>query len=214
MRLLVADDQLLFRTMLEEMLKKDKDIDIIASASNGKEAVDLTKKYKPDMVLLDLQMPVKTGIEALVEIKASLPDTKVIILTTFEDSKNISAACCSGADGYLVKDMKPEALSLAVKCLQYDMVVFHKAVYETLSEHNTLGLRHSSERVEINDCVFDAIDLAIIRMIVEGKTNREIASSMNYSEGTIKNRVSKILSMTGLLDRTQVSVFAIKNQIV
>jgi len=213
-RILLADDQLLFRTMLEEMLKKDPDIDIVASVSNGEEAVGMTKKYKPDMVLLDIQMPVQSGVEALAEIKACLPETKVVMLTTFEDSKNISAACCSGADGYLVKDMKPEALLLAVKCLQYDMVIFHRAVYENISMHGALGLRGKSEKIEIDDCVFDAIDLAIIRQIVEGKTNKEIAGSLNYSEGTIKNRVSKILSMTGLIDRTQVSVFAIKNQIV
>ncbi len=131
-RVMVADDQMLFRTMLEEMLRKDAEIEIVASAASGREAVILALQHKPDVVLLDIQMPEKNGVEALKEIKAALPDTKVVMLTTFEDVENITASCHLGADGYLVKDMKPNILLMAIKCIYHDIVLFHRGAYSII----------------------------------------------------------------------------------
>jgi len=213
-RILVADDQLLFRSMLEEMLRKDEEIEIVASSANGEEAVILALLHKPDVVLLDIQMPGKSGVEALKDIKAALPDTKVAMLTTFENIENIKAACHLGADGYLVKDMKPEILLMAVKCIYNDIVMFHRGVYSMILSSKGTIANTSSEKVEFGDILFDPVDIIIMKQIAEGKTNKDIARLISYSEGTVKNRVSKILSMTGLSDRTEISVFAIKNQII
>lgn len=213
-KILLADDQLLFRVMLEEMLKKDKEIQIVASCSGGEDAVKLSQLYQPDIVLLDIQMPDKTGVEVLREIKGKSSNTKVVMLTTFEDIENIMMAYQLKADGYLVKDIKPDILIMAIKCIYNDIVLFHNSVYTAMVSSKMMHLQNSNDRVEFGDIVFDSIDIAIMRQIAEGKTNKDIARLLNYSEGTIKNRVSKILSNTGLSDRTEISVFAIKNQII
>ena len=212
-KIIVADDQTLFRTMLEEMLKLDKEIEIVASASNGFEATQFAIEYMPDIVLLDIQMPEMTGIEALKEIKKSLPKTKVVMLTTFENVDTIMDSCNAGADGSLVKDMKPDILIMAIKCIYNDIVLINSAAYSVLfSSKNTIV--KSKDKYEFGNVCFDYVDIMIMRQIVEGRTNKEIAQVLNYSEGTIKNRVSRILSTTGLSDRTQISVFALKNNII
>jgi len=213
-RILLADDQLLFRSMLVEMLQKDSEVEVVASASNGEEAVAFALKYKPDVVLLDVQMPVKTGIEALKEIKERLPDIKVAMLTTFEDEEGMTASFKYGADGYLVKDIKPQALIMALKCMYYDLSVFHKSVCSSISSSMRAFSTASTEKISFGEFVFDSIDIMIMKQITDGKTNKEIAKILNYSEGTVKNRVSKILSKTGLSDRFGISLFAIKNQII
>jgi len=213
-RLIIADDQLLFRSMLEEMLKKDPEIELVASCSNGEEAVSKTLALRPNVVLLDIQMPKKSGTDALREIKSALPETKVAMLTTFENDDNIKSACALGADGYLLKELKPDILLMSIKCLSCDLVLFHKSIYSSLALSCPSAARPSSQRFEFGNLVFDLIDINIMKQIATGKSNREIAAALNYSEGTIKNRISRLLSTTGLSDRTEISVFAIKNQII
>lgn len=212
-KLIIADDQLLFRSMLEEILIKDTDIQLAASCGSGDEAVEKTLEFIPDVVLLDIRMPGKSGIDALREIKTALPQTKIIMLTTFEDDKNVALACELGADGYLIKDLKPDVLIMSIKCIYNDMVLFHRSVYNTI-QSSGMSQKASEKRIEIGDMIFDQIDVAIMKYISVGKSNKEIAQLLNYTEGTIKNKVSKILSTTGLSDRTGISIFAIKNQIV
>ena len=133
-RVLIADDQLLFRSMLKEMLTKDSEIEIVASCANGEEAVAECLRHKPDIALLDIEMPYKGGIEALSEIKEILPNTKVAILTTFEGDENIKTAITLGADGYLIKEMTPNALILAVKSIYNNMFLLHRGALETLQD--------------------------------------------------------------------------------
>ncbi len=213
-RVLIADDQTLFRNMLEGILKMDESIEIVATAANGQEAVQLAMEHKPDIVLLDIQMPEKNGVEALEEIKEHLTGTKVVMLTTFEDIESITASYFGGADGYLVKDMEPDILIMAIKCIHHDIVLMHKSAYSIISSTKGSMITNTKKYVKFGNITFDRIDIMIIRQIAEGRTNREIAALLNYSEGTIKNRVSNILSMTGLSDRTQISVFALKNNII
>lgn len=213
MRLIIADDQTLFRDMLAEHLSKDSDIEIVASASDGDSAVKLCTIHVPDLVLLDIQMPVLSGLEALKILKATQPDVKVVLLTTFECFDHMSCALQNGADGYLVKDIKPEALITALKCIHNDLAVFHKSTFANVQVLRPMAPQ-GIQKIEIGHMTFDAIDIAIMRHIVEGKTNREIGLSLCYSEGTIKNRISKLLSVTNLSDRTEISVFALKHQLV
>lgn len=213
-RILIADDQLLFRSMLREMLLKDAEIEIVSSCSNGEDAIADCKKYIPDIALLDIGMPNVGGINALREIKAALPRTKVAMLTTFEDEENIIAALKLGADGYLIKEMTPSALIMAVKCIQNDMILFHNGIYRILQSALELSQSTRAQKREIGDIVFDMADISIMKLIVQGKSNKDIAVLLNYSEGTIKNKISKMLSATGLSDRTGLSVFAINNDII
>lgn len=213
-RIIIADDQLLFRSMLEEMLKRDDQVEIIASCATGEEALESCQKHAPDVVLLDIGMPGKGGIETLKDIKAMLPKTKVAMLTTFEDGDSIKSAVLLGADGYLIKELMPDDLILAVKSIHHDMVLFHSSVYRVLQSALDLAQQPREKKCEIGDLIFDAVEISIMKLIAVGKSNKDIASALNYSEGTIKNKVSKILAATGLSDRTELTVFAINNQII
>lgn len=213
-KLIIADDQLLFRAMLEEIIKKDAELNLVASCASGEETVRKVFCSRPDVVLLDIQMIQGNGLDALREIKNALPETKVVMLTTFENDENIRTACTLGADGYLLKELRPDVLLMAVKCIHQDMVILHRGVYSSLIRNGFGQLRGSEQRFEFGDLFFDIVDISIMKLIAVGKTNKEIAISLNYSEGTIKNRVSKILNATGLSDRTEISVFALKNQII
>ncbi len=213
-QIVIADDQQLFRTMLKDMLMKDPEINIVALSSNGEEAVSDCLKHKPDIALLDIGMPGKDGIEALSEIKKALPQTKVIILTTFENSQNIHDAIMLGADGYLIKEMTPEVLISAVKSINNGMILFHKSIYKVLQSVIYDSHTAKARKFEVGSIIFDSTDISIIKLIGKGKTNKEIALTLNYSEGTIKNKISKLLSVTGLSDRTEITVFAINNGII
>lgn len=213
-RILVADDHLLFRSMLEEMLRRDDDFEIIASCSNGHEVLECFREQTLDIALLDIGMPGKSGIEVLKDIKESFPKVKAVMLTTFEDDENITLAVQLGADGYLIKDMMPETLIMSIKCIYNNMILFHKGAYKLLQTAITDAHGTKSRKVTIDNMVFDATDIRILQLIVQGKSNKEIGAILSYSEGTIKNKISKLLSVTGFSDRTELSVFAINHAIV
>ncbi|MEA5060367.1 MAG: response regulator transcription factor [Candidatus Pelethousia sp.] len=213
-RVLLADDHLLFRSMLEEMLKRDDAIEIVASCADGKEALEGCRTQEPDIALLDIGMPGKGGMDALQEIKERMPQIKVVMLTTFEDDESIKSAAGFGADGYLIKDMKPETLIMSIKCIYDGMAVFHKSAYALLQSALADIPRVKDKKVQIGAMVFDAVDIKILQLIIQGKSNRDIGACLNYSEGTIKNKITKLLSLTGFSDRTELSVFAINHRLV
>ena len=213
-RIVIADYQTLFRNMLETILSQTPYIEVVGSASSGTEAIELTIKHKPAILLMDIKMPESSGIHTLKRIKSLNLDTKVIMLTTFEDVNSITESCMTGADGYLIKDIEPAILIKAIECVHAGIMTFHKSAYDVICSQSALIHGTSKERLMFGDIILDGIDLRIIRCISEGMTNREIGQFLNYSEGTIKNRVSKMLGLTGLSDRTQISVFALKNNII
>lgn len=213
-KILIADDQALFLDMLCTIISSYEENEIVARASNGKEAVELYLKHKPDVCLLDIQMPITDGIEALKQIKQHDSNAKVIMLTTFSDDENIFAAYKLFADGYILKDVKPEVLINAINSVCYGLVCMNKRVMAIIN--NKISELEKSTIIEnkaINTS-FNPKDIEIIRLIGGGLSNRLIAEKLNYSEGTIRNRISAILAETGLTDRTQVALFAIKNRLV
>lgn len=215
-RILVADDHLLFRAMLEEMLQRDNGFEITASCSNGNEVLDCCRNKPIDITLLDIGMPGKSGIDVLKDIKEQFPNIKVVMLTTFEDEENIKKAVHLGADGYLIKDMMPETLIMSLKCIHNNMVLFHKGAYKLLQTAVIDSQSHTAKdkKITIDNMVFDTVEIRILQLIVQGKSNKEIGSILSYSEGTIKNKISKLLSVTGFSDRTELSVFAINHGVV
>ncbi len=221
-RIIIADDQVLLREMLETMLIQDNEIKVVACAGNGKEAINLCRIHIPDIVLMDIRMPDFDGIRALSEIKKFFPKTKVIMLTTFEDIDNITDAYLNGADGYILKDIKPELLVLIVKCVYNDLFIMCKSAHQFMMKRFNLmfgskvsvlsineGNIHENERIEL-----DKTDLNILKLLSEGTNNKDIAEILKFSEGTIKNRISNVLRLTGLKDRTQLVVYALKNNLI
>lgn len=207
----VADEQVLFREMLSMVLSSDGDIEIAGLASNGDELLDICCEKKPDVVIVDIKMPVRDGFFALEAIKKE----KVIVLTSFEDERSALEAYKKGANGYVLKDIKPSALKGAIKCVFEGLVVVQDEIAELVRKQIELpAARKPVASGGYEQYGLDALDVKIIKLLVEGKSNKEIGEALNYSEGSIKNRISRILGATGLKDRTQIAVFALQNHIV
>lgn len=214
-KIAIADDQVLFRDMLSIILTQDHTFEVIGSAGDGNEILQLCDEEKPDIVLLDVNMPVADGIFALLKIKEKYPHMKVIMLTTFEEEDYLLNACTNAADGYLLKDTKPETLINTIKCVNDGLFVMHRSVQQCMVKQLAKALQ-TEKITEIADerFDFDPIDLKMLKLLSLGKSNAEIAQSLNYSEGTIKNRISRMLVITELKDRTQLAIFALQNGII
>lgn len=214
-KVMVVDDQVLLKQTLLFMLGQDDEISVFDGGADGLEAIDNCVNYRPDVILMDLNMPKMGGLKAMKRIKELYPTIRIMVLTTFEDDQSIFKSLENGADGYIVKDIKPEELILAVKSVYNNLYVMHSNVLEVLKEEI---LRITHERQKNNDTIdrydLSPMEIKIIQQMVNGKSNKEIAAKLNFTEGTIKNKVSKLLSKLGLKDRTQIAVFAIKHNLI
>jgi len=214
-KVMIVDDQTLLKETLLFMLKQDDSIEGYDGGHNGKEAIDCVSQCQPDVILMDLRMPGMGGMEASKAIKKAYPDIKIIILTTFEDEEQVIESISIGADGYIVKDIKPEALIMAVKGAYSGLYIMHRHVADIIKNRLTIDHeeKHHTEKVIAKHNLTES-DIEIIRLLADGKSNREIGEELNFTEGTIKNRVSRLLAKIDLKDRTQVVVFAIKENII
>ncbi len=205
-KILLAEDQPLILSSLKLLLSKETGIEVIATASNGKEAMDKIAENKPDLVVLDIYMPEMDGIETAEKSIQSFPDIPVILLTTFENPDSIHRAIDIGVSGFLLKDIEPEVFIAALKAVAGGLTVYHKSIlpYHTAPPpepaKNSYGLTEK--------------DLKIIGYITQGMSNKEISFIENSSEGTVKNRVSSILNKMSLQARTQIAVTALKEGLV
>ncbi len=214
-KIAIADDQALLREMLYMVLSAESDIEVAGSASDGEEVIRICRQTKPDLVLLDIKMP-GGGIEAMETIKKEMPHIRAVMLTTFGDEKSVIEAFKKGADGYVLKDIRPELLIMTVRCIHNGLFVMQDSVASLVRANIKTGKKNSMNVFEDlhDEYGLDAVDRNLIRLLVEGKSNREIGDSLSFSEGTIKNRITRILSVTGLKDRTQIAVFALQNNII
>lgn len=209
-RVVLADDQALLRESICYILDNDDEICVVGTAKNGEEAIALCRTKNPDVILMDIEMPVMNGVKATKILKEQFPKIKVMILTTFENDDNILESFIVGADGYIVKDISHNELVLAVKCTYRGLCIIHQSVKKIMMDRfKSL----SDYKAKYEDILNDK-ELEIVRFVAEGKSNKEIAAGMNYSEGTIKNYITKILGKLEVSDRMQIAVFAIENGIV
>lgn len=218
-RIAIADDQVLLREMLSMVLTSDSEMEIAGLAGNGDEILDICREKKPDIVLLDIKMPVKDGVFALETIKKEMPHIKVIMLTTFGDEKNALEAYKKGANGYVLKDIRPLMLIMTVKCVFEGLFVMQDGIAELVRKRIKLSASRKVSELDAleelhDEYGLDTLDRKIIRLLADGKSNKEIGEALNYSEGSIKNRLTRILDKTGLKDRTQIAVFALQNNLI
>lgn len=214
-KVLIVDDQVILRESLKFIVEQDPEINVVGLAGNGKEALNLCKELVPDVVLMDIMMPVCNGVEGTKLIKSQFRSIRVIILTTFNDDENISKAIKNGADGYVLKDIKPDELILAVKSVAKGFSIMHHTAMDTVAkqiDHENEANHHKQE-VKLNVNLTER-ELSIIELIVDGKSNKEIAAKIFITEGSVKNIITSILEKLSLKDRTQLAVFAVKNNIV
>lgn len=211
-KVVIADDIALFRNGIKTIIEQDKEISVIGCACNGKEAVELCEKHAPDVVLMDIKMPVMDGIEATRLIKEKNSSIKILILTTFYENEDISNAFEFGADGYVLKDLEQLELITVVKNIAKGLNVFHSNILDNVRKnYNSKKEPETVAEKPQNSFGLTQRELELIHLIIEGKKNKDIAEQIFITEGSVKNMISKILKKLNLEDRTQLAIFAVKN---
>ena len=210
-KVLIVDDHQMVRQGLRTFLELNDDIQVLGEACDGGEAVELTTRLKPDVVLMDLVMPRLDGIAATSKIKSLGGSTKVIALTSFTEDDKVFPVIQAGACSYLLKDVSPDALVDAIRAAHHGEARLHPAVMNKLMAQ--VAAQPKSDKQENVPQLTDR-EHEVIRLVAQGRSNREIADTLVISEKTAKAHVSNILGKLGLDDRTQMAVYAIKHGIV
>ena len=210
-RVLIVDDQQLMRDGIASLLKLQDGLEIVGMAANGQEAVELATSQQPDVILMDVRMPILDGVAATEQIHRQMPACKILMLTTFNDETYVLEALQVGASGYLLKDLPARDLAQAIQAV-------HRGIYQldpTVADQlKALLSRAQTAREQPGDLkATDEADLTereleVLRLIARGATNREIAEALVISEGTVKNHISNILGRLNLRDRTQAAIYA------
>lgn len=212
-KIILVDDDKLVRTGLKIMLETFEDIEIIGVGANGEEALRACRENEPDVVLMDIRMPKCDGVLGTKLIKEEFSKIKVLILTTFNDVEYIHEALKCGASGYLLKDSDCELIYEGIKSsFKGNVVVNPEVASKIISENIKYNNKNNLEEVKSNYSLNDK-EISIIKEIANGLSNKEIGEKLYLSEGTIKNNISIILSKLSLRDRTQLTIFAFKNNI-
>jgi DNA-binding NarL/FixJ family response regulator len=204
-RILLVDDQHIIRQGLKSMLESNAEMQVIGEAENGQRAIEQIPTLQPDIVLMDIRMPVMDGVAATGAITQQYPDIKVLILTTFDDDEYVSQAMRLGAKGYLLKDTEPEELMLAIRSVYKGHTQLGPGLFEKALTSAT-PVTYVEPPPELAQLTPRELD--VLRLIASGANNREIAESLFLSENTVKNYVTNILSRLNLRDRTQAALFA------
>ncbi|PGM59009.1 response regulator transcription factor [Bacillus sp. AFS053548] len=211
-KILIADDHHVVRRGLIFFLNTQDDIEVIGEASNGEEALSLVKELRPDIVIMDLAMPVLDGIEATKRIKIEGLAVKVMILTSFYDQDHILPAIEAGASGYYLKDSDPDELVFAIRKIHGGEKQFHSKVTTQLVSALTGKIETKNDESFQDKLTKREMD--VLKEITRGKSNKEIAASLFITEKTVKTHVSNILAKTQLQDRTQLALYAVRNGIL
>ena len=207
-RILLTDDQALFREGLRTLLSLESDFEIVGEAANGAEAIEAARALRPDLVLMDLRMPVMGGVEATRRVREISPPSRVLVLTTFHEDEEIFDALRAGACGYLLKDTPSGKLAEAIRAaVRGESVLEPSVATKVVAEFNRLSGLRGTEGVATST-LLSARELDVLRHVARGRTNKEIASALHVTEGTIKNHLTNIFTRLGVLDRTQAALKA------
>jgi len=207
-RILLVDDQPLFREGLRTLLSLQPDFEMVGEAGNGEEAVHLAEQYRPDVVLMDVQMPVLDGVAATRRIHAALPDCRIIMLTTFDDDEHVFDGLRAGAVGYLLKDAPSAKLAEAIRAAARGESFLQPSVAaKVVAEFARLGESSTPKPQPLIEPLSDR-EIEILKLLAHGDSNKEIAAALFIAEGTVKNHVTNILGKLGVRDRTQAALKA------
>ena len=208
-RVMIADDVEILRRGLEIVLAQDSGIEVVGTASDGKEAAQLAESLLPDVAIMDMRMPGFDGEYGIRRIKQSCPAVRVLVLTTFDDDETVQKAIRSGADGYILKEMDNEKILSAVKAVSGGMNVYCANVFGSVR-----GTSPAAEPADEKVGSLTERDRELLKLIAGGCDNKTIAGTLFLAEGTVRNNISRLLEKLGLKDRTQLAVYAVKNKIV
>jgi DNA-binding NarL/FixJ family response regulator len=207
-RLLIVDDQSLFREGLSTLLSVWEDIEVVGEAGNGREAIAQAVAHRPDVVLMDLRMPVLDGVAATRQLQQDCPSARVIVLTTFDDDEHIFEGLRAGAVGYLLKDVASEKLVEAIRATYNGESFLQPSVAAKVIAQLMRGTGPGTATQPPLEEPLSERELEILSLICTGASNKEIAAKLFITEGTVKNHVTNILGKLGVRDRTQAVVKA------
>jgi DNA-binding NarL/FixJ family response regulator len=208
-RVLLADDQALFLEGLETLLSSHKDIQVVGQAANGQEAVDLALELRPDVILMDMQMPVLDGIGATRRVKQSLPECRVIALTTFDDNETIFNALRAGAAGYLLKDVGSAQLADSIRrTARGEGILDPSVTTKVVAEFSRVSSLVAAAQPDALAEPLSERELEVLRLVTAGLSNREIAGRLFISPGTAKSHVHNLCSKLGAHNRTEAAMRA------
>lgn len=200
-RVLAVDDHPLLREGIAALIGSEEDMELVGEASNGREAVDLFRKYQPDITLMDMQMPEMNGIDAIGAIRGEFPDARIIVLTTHPGDSLVSRALKAGARAYLLKGMLRKELSETIRAVHAGQKRMSSEVAAEIAEHST-------------DNALTPREIDVLRLVAAGNANKEIGARLSLTEVTVKSHVQNILAKLGANDRTHAVTIALKRGII
>lgn len=215
----VADDHKLFREGLKRILNMEQDLQVIGECADGRQVIEFCQQHKPDVVLLDINMPVENGVTATEKLREMCPDVKVIILSIHDDESYVFETLRKGASGYLLKDMEAESLIDAIRTVAAGHAYIHpkvtgKLIHQLRRMANTDGaaaIQAEKKQPRNINVPLTKREIEVLRLMAEGKSNKMIGEHLFISEKTVKNHVSSILQKMEVEDRTQAVIVSIKN---
>jgi DNA-binding NarL/FixJ family response regulator len=214
-KVVIVDDTRLFREGIKNILDESTDIEVTGLAENGREALKLCEKLLPDVVLMDIVMPVMDGIEGTRKIKEQFNSIKILMLTTSSDDDKIIRAMAEGADGYILKDITSDELILSIKSVVTGKLnIIDGNIYQRVMEHITSVNNMEKEKASLDEYNFTDKEMSILKLVAKGYRNREIAESLFIAEGRVKNIITGLLQKLELKDRTQLAVFSVKKGLI
>ncbi|MCM3169540.1 MULTISPECIES: response regulator [Peribacillus] len=217
--IIIIDDHQLFREGVKRILDFESSFDVVAEGDDGSEAMDLVETHKPDVVIMDINMPNMNGVEATKMLVNRYPETKVIILSIHDDENYVQHALKTGAQGYLLKEMDADALIDAVRVVAEGGSYLHpKVTHNLVKKYRRLAAEEGADRDSVHAVeirrplhLLTPRECEVLQLLADGKSNRAVGETLYISEKTVKNHVSNILQKMNVNDRTQAVVLAIKN---
>jgi DNA-binding NarL/FixJ family response regulator len=213
-RVLIADDQALFRRGLYVVLGTEDHIEVVAEAENGAEAIAKAEDLVPDVVLMDVRMPRVNGIEAARQIRDLCPSTKILMLTVSDEEDDLYEAIKAGANGYLLKEISVEEVAEAIRAVvQGQSLISPSMASKLLNEFNSLA-KKAEERQQYPAPALTSRELEVLKLVAKGMSNREIAEELFISENTVKNHVRNILEKLHLHSRMEAVIYAVRERLL
>ncbi|MEV5408014.1 response regulator transcription factor [Thermopolyspora sp. NPDC052614] len=214
-RVLIVDDHALIRRSLELALTAEPDIEVVGEASDGEEAVELAGRLLPDVVLMDVRMPRRSGIEATRGIKESVPSTRIIMLTVSDEEEDLFEAIKAGATGYLLKDVQIDEVPDAVRGVHEGQSLINPAMAAKLiNEFASMSRKEAERPPQLPVPRLTDREMEVLRLVAKGMNNREIAKELFISENTVKNHVRNILEKLQLHSRMEAVVYAVRERLL
>lgn len=215
-RVLLADDHILLRQGLRKILEMEPRIEIVDEVGDGQGAINVARQLKPDVVLMDINMPGVNGIEASRVIKREMPKMGIIILTAHDNEEQIMQVIDAGIDGYILKDVSPDSLYSAIVCVaQGESVLNHSVISKVLRQARLMNQPANNPRLQSHPAdELTEREHDVLKLIAQGAPNKVIAETLFISEKTVKNHITNIFRKLQVEDRTQAALFAIKNRLV